>query len=134
VSLRTLCVAAGLFVLGCDANRASTEAQLVAQLCRLEERLRSAPNPAKAELLAALAKAPCPTPAACAARDACTSGYALHVEALKLTAVAKQNISDGQGEQAAKLLGAAEEKLKGASSRIDTCTAAMAALRRQESR
>jgi hypothetical protein len=130
VSWQRGCVAA-LLLLGCDANREQGEMQLVAQLCRLEERLRAAANPAKAELLAALAKAPCPTASACQARDTCTAGYTLHVDALQLTAVAKQNIGDGQDEQAAKLLGSAAEKLQLAGPRIEACTAAVAALRRR---
>ena len=60
-------------------------------------------------------------------RDACTSAYALHVDALALTQVAKQNIVDGQHEQAAKLIGAAETKLEQARSGIDRCTALVAA-------
>ncbi len=122
--------ALSLLVLGCDAQREDRLKQGVARLGRAEEQLRSAPNAAKVDLLAELARTPCLEPAACSARDACTSGYTLHVDALSLTRVAKQNMADGQDEQAAKLLGAALEKLSLAQSRIDECTALMAALRR----
>lgn len=122
--------ALGLLLFGCDAGREQRLKQSVAQLCWAEDRLRAAPNAQKAELLAALSRTPCPEPAACAARDVCTAGYTLHVDALALTQVAKQSLADGQGERAAKLLGAAEEKLKLAAARIDTCTSRVAALRR----
>lgn len=129
MTLARVC-ALGLLLLGCDANRELREHETVAHLCWAEERLRSAANAEKELLLADLAQTPCPVAEACAARDKCSSGYTLHVDALKLTAVAKQNMADGQAEQAAKLLGAAEEKLKASRMRIDECTASMAALRR----
>jgi hypothetical protein len=127
---RALIGALGLIALACDAEREERLAREVARLCRAEEQLRQAPNGAKAQLLAELSRAPCPEPAACAARDSCTSAYTLHVDALALTQVAKQNIADGQNEQAAKLLGTAETKLEQARSGIERCTAQFAALRR----
>ncbi len=123
-------VGALVLVLGCDAEREQRLARDVARLCRAEEQLREAPNAAKAPLLAELRRAPCPEPPACAARDTCSAAYGLHVDALALTQVAKQNIVDGKNEQAAKLLAAAEAKLRDAQSRIETCTALIADLRR----
>lgn len=122
--------ALGLTALGCDARREERLARDVARLCRAEEQLRQAPNSGKAQLLGELVRAPCPEPAACKARDACAAAYTLHVDALSLTQVAKQNLSDGQNEQAAKLLGAASTKLEQARGRIDECTGLVAALRR----
>lgn len=63
-------------------------------------------------------------------RDACVSAYTLHVDALSLTAAAKQLMSDGRDAEAAGILGAAEEKLKRAGPEIERCTSLSAGLRR----
>jgi hypothetical protein len=93
------------------------------------EVLRGAPNPAKAEALRELAKAPCASPEACAARDVCVAAYTTHVEALALTQAAKLQASQGQGAEAAKVLGAAEQKLSQASQQVVDCTEREGALR-----
>lgn len=64
-------------------------------------------------------------------RDRCAAAYALHVDALALTQAAKQQLADDQGEAAAKLLGAAQQKLEQARAPIADCTDRAAALRRR---
>jgi CRP-like cAMP-binding protein len=91
--------------------------------------LRGAPNPAKAEALRELVKLPCVGPEVCGARDACVAAYTTHVEALALTQAAKLQASQGQGAEAAKVLGAAEHKLSAASEKVIDCTDREGALR-----
>jgi hypothetical protein len=93
--------------------------------------LREAPNASKAKALNGLAQAPCNGEGVCEVRDACRDAYALHVEALALTAAAKQKLVDGQAQVAAELLGPAEQKLKAASTKIDDCNERAGALRRR---
>lgn len=99
-------------------------------MARAVEVLRNAPNAAKAEPLAALAKLACTGAEVCAVRDACRDAYALHVEAVTLTAAAKQKLADKPLE-AAKLLGSSEQKLKEADPRVSACSDREAALRRR---
>ena len=93
--------------------------------------LRDAPNPQKAKALSGLTRAPCDGEGVCEVRDTCRDAYALHVEALDLTAAAKQLMADGKASEAAKLVGAAEQKLGEAARKVDDCTQRAAALRRR---
>jgi hypothetical protein len=130
--LRVALALAFVSALGCDA-RSTEESQRqrdVAQLCWAENRVRNAPNAGKASLLAELSRAPCPAPDACRMRDACVAAYTLHVEALELTAAAKQLLSDHRDAEAAGILGAAGEKLKKAGPAVEECTALSGELRR----
>jgi hypothetical protein len=127
--IRSLPWVFALGVFGCDLNDGLRERQTVAHLCWTEERLRGAANPDKAAALAELAAAACPNRSACAMRDTCAAAYTLHVDALKLTQAAKQRMQDGEGVQAASLLGAAEANLKQASLKVGQCTELTAKLR-----
>lgn len=119
--------------IGCDL-RAGEEGirqkQSVAHLCWVENRIRSAPNPEKSGFVADLARSPCPTPDACRMRQTCVAGYTLHVDALALTAAAKQLMTEGRDGEAGRLLGAAEGKLKEAGPKVEQCTSLSAELRR----
>lgn len=115
---------------GCELDRQVRERQAIEHLAWLEGRLRDAPNSGKAAFLADLSRAPCPAPDACQMRDRCVSAYTLHVDALMLTAAARQQLQDDQGERAGRLLGAAESKLKAAATGVGQCTQLAAALRR----
>jgi hypothetical protein len=53
------------------------------------------------------------------------------VEALTLTAAAKQKLADDQPLEAAKLLNASDQKLKDADVKVSACTALEGALRRR---
>jgi hypothetical protein len=131
--IRSLAWVVALSVLGCDPNSGLREQQTVAHLCWTEDRLRGAANTDKATALAELAAAPCPNAAACAMRDKCAAAYALHVDALRLIQVAKRQMDDGKGEQAAGLLGAAEANLRDAGVKVGQCTDLAAQLRRDYS-
>jgi hypothetical protein len=124
-----------LACVGCNprAKDEAGEKQAVARLCWAENRIRTAPNADKFGFLADLTRSPCPTPSACNMRDRCAEGYGTHVEALRLTAAAKQLLTDGRDGDAAGILGAAEAKLKEAGPRITECTSLAADLRRQYS-
>jgi hypothetical protein len=98
-------------------------------VARAIEVLRGAPNRAKAEALRELAKVPCESPEACAARDACVSAYTTHTEALTLTEAAKLQASEGHSAEAARVLGSAEQKLDEARTKVIDCTDREAALR-----
>jgi hypothetical protein len=128
--IRARLCALGFAALSCHSDQRLREQQASAHICWVEERLRNAANPDKAAFLADLARSPCPSPAACALRDRCTAAYTLHVDGLKLTRVAKQQMQDGRGDEAARLLGAAETKLRQAGAEVTQCTELAAALRR----
>lgn len=133
MTARAFCAA--LLLLGafaCDRRSEETvrAQQQVARLCWVEDRIRNAANADKSSFLADLASAPCPAPDACAMREACVSGYTLHVDALKLTSAAKQLVRDGRDAEAASILGAAETKLKEAGTQVARCTSLTADLRR----
>jgi hypothetical protein len=126
--------AAALVAACASCNRSSSDEALrtqraIARLCWSENRVRNADNAEKARHLAELASTACPVPDACRMRDACVSAYTLHVDALNLTAAAKQLMSDGRHGEAAGILGAAEAKLKLAGPQIEQCTALSAGLR-----
>ena len=116
--------------LGCSSGQDEAAQKSAAQVARAIELLRQAPNPAKTEPLANLAKLGCAAPDVCQTRDACTRAYTLHVDAVMLTAAAKQNLQDGKPTEAAKLLSASEQKLTDSSSQVTTCTTLEGALRR----
>jgi hypothetical protein len=113
----------------CGSAREAEAKQSAARVARAIEVVRSAPNAAKGAALQDLVKVPCGSPDGCAARDACQAAYALYVEALALTQAAKLQLADGKPADAAKLVGASEEKLTDASRRIADCTEREGALR-----
>jgi hypothetical protein len=117
--------------LGCDGAKELRAQQSAGGVLLALGVLREAPNQAKAKALSGLAQAPCNGEGVCEVRDACRAAYALHVEALTLTAAAKQKLTDGQAQLAAALLGPAEEKLKAASAKIEDCNERAGALRRR---
>lgn len=106
-----------------------TSQQSAARVARAIEVLRNAPNEAKAVPLAALAELGCTGPDVCETRDACVSGYTLHVDAGTLTQRAKAQLSDGQPPEAAKLLFTAQQKLTEASRKVADCVEREGALR-----
>jgi hypothetical protein len=116
-------------LLACASQKEADARHSAARVARAIEVLRGAPNPAKAQTLRELAKVRCESPEACAARDVCVAAYTTHVEALALTQAAKLQASEGQAAQAAKVLGAAEQKLSEASTKVTDCTDREAALR-----
>ena len=118
-----------LAALGCDSS-ANQERQSAADVARAEEQLRSADNSRKASLLGAL-DAACAGKEPCEVQRLCRAAYERHVTAVSLTAAAKQQLTDGRAEEAAKLLGAAEEKLKQAQGEVATCTVRAGDLRRR---
>ena len=103
--------------------------QSAGRVSRAIELLRNASNEDKAGPLAALVQLGCTGPDVCATRDACVSGYTLHVEALALTQRAKAQFRDGKTPDAAKFLLTAQEKLTEASRRVADCTDREGALR-----
>ena len=115
---------------GCGSKEAAAQ-QSAAQVARAVEVLREADNAKKGPALAALSALPCQGEGVCEARDACRTGYTEHVEAFTLTQAAKQLMTDGKAEEAANLLGSAEEKLLGAGRKVTSCTEREAALRRR---
>ena len=115
---------------GCRSQREIDEQQSAARVARAIELVREAPNSAKAEPLAALAKLGCSGTDVCKTRDACAHAYTEHVEALTLPAAARQKLADGDAAEAAKLLGAAEAKLAAADAKVTACTDAEGSLRR----
>jgi CRP-like cAMP-binding protein len=119
----------GWLLLGCASKKETDVRQSAARVARAVEVLREAPNPAKAEALRELAKVPCESPEACAARDACVTAYTTHVDALALTKAAKLQAAEGSGAEAAKVLGAAARKLSEANGKVIDCTDREAALR-----
>jgi hypothetical protein len=120
---------AQLGAFACDANAAQREAETTSYVARSEERLRNASNPEKAEALK-LFDRPCSAPPeACEVQRICRSAYNLHVDGLKLKDVAKSKMAAGQDLEAAKLLGAAGDKLKQAGPRVAECTNRAAQLR-----
>jgi hypothetical protein len=120
-----------LLALGCDGAKELRAQQSAGGVLLALGVLREAPNPGKAKALSGLAQAPCNGEGVCEVRDACRAAYALHVEALALTAAAKQKLAQGQAQLAAELLAPAEEKLKVASAKIDDCNERAGALRRR---
>lgn len=128
-NLRLLGLAA--LALSCSSGREAAAQKSAAQVARAIEVLRQAPNATKAEPLAALAKLPCAGQDVCQTRDSCRAAYALHVEALTLTAAAKQKLADDQPLEAAKLLNASDQKLKDADAKVTRCTELEGALRRR---
>jgi hypothetical protein len=130
--VRSLLWALGLGMVGCRTEHSLPEGESTAHICWAEERLRSVSNSEKASYLADLKSSGCMKGSdTCVVRDRCVAAYTLHVDGLKLTAAAKQQLNDGDGEAAARLLGSAQEKLERARGEVDDCTARTAALRRR---
>jgi hypothetical protein len=83
----------------------------------------------KAGPLAELGRLDCVGVDVCAARDACRGAYQLHVDALALTAGAKEQAAIRDNPGAGKLLVSAEQKLNEANVRVADCVEREAALR-----
>jgi hypothetical protein len=115
----------------CGSSREAVEQQSAAQVARAIEVVREAPNAAKAAALEGLGKLVCNGAEVCAARDACVAAYREHVEAVTLTEAAKLQLVEGNGNEAAKLLGSAQQKLGAAKDKVAGCTDREAALRRR---
>jgi hypothetical protein len=120
-----------LLPFGCHAAEELRAQQSAGGVLLALKVLRDAPNSEKAKALSGLAQAPCSGEGVCEVRDICRKAYALHVEGVTLTEAAKQRLRDGNAVDAAKLLGPAEEKLKGAALQVDECTDRAAALQRR---
>jgi hypothetical protein len=128
--IRALALTA-LLVLACG-SRVDPEAQRSAgRIAHAVEQLRNAPNASKATALGELGKLPCTGPDVCETRAACQTAYSQHIDALNLTAAAKLKLTEGDGAESAKLLGAAEEKLGQAARLVSLCTERESALRRR---
>jgi hypothetical protein len=128
VAPTTLVVVMASAAFGCDRDT-DRERQSAADVVRAERSVREADNAQKARALGAL-EAPCVGQKPCEVQRICRAAYQLHVEALSLTAAAKQQLGDGRAEEAAKLLGSAQEKLQRAQGDVATCTERAGALRR----
>jgi hypothetical protein len=115
----------------CGSSREAAEQHSAAQVARAIEVVREAPNAAKAPALESLRKLDCRGTEVCAARDVCAAAYREHVEAVALTEAAKLKLVEGQGAEAAKLLGSAQQKLGAAKDQVAGCTDREAALRRR---
>ena len=124
--LTTLCCT----LLACSSQDVESQ-KSAARVARAIEVLRGAANASKAGALADLLKLGCTGVDVCATRDACTTAYQLHVDAVALTQAAKLRMRDGNAPEAAQLLGSAEEKLVEASRRVAGCAEREAALRRR---
>ena len=131
MSLRLSLGVVALWLLGCGPRIDPDAQQSAGRISRAVEQLRSAPNDHKATALAELKRVACSGPDVCETRAACDMAYTQHIEALDLTAAAKLKLGDGQGEESAKLLGAAQEKLSQAALLVSLCTEREAALRRR---
>lgn len=130
MSARYLRLVGLLSLAACRSEEAEAQ-KSAAQVARAVEVLREADNAKKVPALRALHALACRGEAVCETRDACHAGYLLHVDGFTLTQAAKQLMIDGKGAEAAKLLGAAEEKLLDAGGKVAICTDREAALRRR---
>jgi hypothetical protein len=116
-------------LLACSSARDAETQKSAAQVARAVEVLRNAPNEMKAGPLKDLAKVRCVGPDVCATSDACRSAYQLHVDALALTAGAKEQVAFRDNPRAGKLLVSAQQKLSEASVRVADCVEREAVLR-----
>lgn len=125
--------ARGLLLLSLAAcsDRDAQAKQSAARVARAIELVREAPNAGKGAVLPQLGAAACAAPDVCQTRDRCRAAYALHVEATSLTAAAAHSMSRGNAQEAAALLGSAQEKLGQAGMQIDACMALERALRQK---
>lgn len=121
---------APFLVLACGPRVDPDAQQSAGRVARAVEQLRNAPNAGKPVALGALGKLSCSGPEVCETRDACTKAYTEHIDALSLTAAAKLKM-ESDGAEAARLLGAAEEKLGAAALLVTACTERESALRRR---
>lgn len=115
-------------LVACSA-REGAEQKSAARVARAVEVLRNAPNQMKKEPLAELGQLQCVGTDVCATRDACRSAYQVHVDALALTAAAKDQVASRDNPRAGNLLVSAEEKLREAGARVADCVEREAALR-----
>jgi hypothetical protein len=116
-------------LLGACSSRDDEAKASASRLSRGIAVVRDAPNDAKAGPLGELAKVPCATPEVCQTRDACVTAYTLHVDAVGLTGAARMKLIDGQREEAASLLMAAQQKLASAGAQVEDCVRREGALR-----
>lgn len=123
----------GVLQVACDPTKELREKQSAAGVLRAVEAVRKADNQDKEKALHWLAQAPCSGVGVCELRDACRAAYALHVEGLTLTQAAKQQLAAGEDEQAAKLVGSAEQKLRRAGTDVEACLLQAVDLRRRYS-
>lgn len=128
--MKRILFAAWLVALAGCGSENQRERQSAAEVVRAEETLRSADNAQKAQLLGALST-PCLGAEACETQRICRAAYQLHVDALSLTGAAKDKLGAGQAEEAGRLLGSAEEKLKQAQVDVTSCTEHAHDLRRR---
>jgi hypothetical protein len=130
LAVSRLRLAPALLVLACGPRVDPDAQQSAGRIARAVEQLRNAPNAGKPVALAALGKLSCTGSDVCETRDACAKAYTEHVDALSLTAAAKLKL-ESDGAEAARLLGAAEQKLGQAALLVSLCTEREAALRRR---
>ena len=128
--LTRLCALLVVVLASCEPSVHDRERQSAAQVLRAEQAVRSADNADKQRLLPFFAM-PCFGQEPCDVQRRCREAYALHVDALRLTQVAKQTFADGKSAEAAGLLGSAEHKLQQARSQVADCTDRASALRRR---
>jgi hypothetical protein len=88
---------------------------------RAVDSLRSAENPQKAALLAALRGVPCSVPEVCATQSLCVAAYEGHVHALELIERVKTVASTAPVADVKADLAAAEASLALAKTQTDAC-------------
>jgi hypothetical protein len=115
--------------LACD-EELETRAS-AARVARAIELLRNAPNAGKGQGLSALEATACRGEDVCRVKRACVSAYTLHVEGVTLTEAARLQIAQDKPHDAARVLGAAEQKLAQAGPKLLDCSERVGALRRQ---
>ncbi len=123
------CLLASYLVLACDSAREAETRESAGRVARAIEVLRNAPNEMKAGPLAELGLLACLGAEVCQVRDACHSAYQRHVDALALTASAKQQVKERDNHGAGKLLVSAESALSEASGLVLGCVEREGALR-----
>lgn len=122
----SLCLA-----VACGSSERAEAQRSAGRVAHAIETVRKAPNLDKAEGLRGLTEVACTGADVCATRDVCRAAYALHVEATRLTQAAKLQVLRGQSLEAAKVLGAAQEKLGEARRQVADCTEREGSLRRR---
>lgn len=119
---------ASLAALACDRGD-ELERRSAGEVAHAEQTARNADNALKRRALPGLST-PCTGEQPCEVQRLCREAYTSHVESVELTQAAKQLVGDGKPEEAAKLLGSAQQKLEQARAQVETCTERAAALRR----
>ena len=93
--------------------------------------IRAAPNAQKSQLLTALESARCEAPDLCELRRLCLFGYRKHVAALNETSRAKELLSQGDRQGAARALDHADQGVTEAAAEIARCADAQGAAHRK---